>query len=447
MEQTKCKAWVARDKEVVAKCQHLSYFPLVVDRAEGSLIYDADGNKFIDFLSSASSLNLGSNNPAIMEAVNNQMTKCMQYTAAYSYNAPMIEYAERLASVFPGGQKAKVCFGNCGSDANDAAIKFSRAYTGRRKIITFLNAYHGNTYGASSLTTVTTKMRSSMGPFLPDIYHFPFYGIDVSDEACERECVKDMETAFATHLSPDEVAAVIIEPIQGDGGILPAHPIFMKKLYALCKKHGILFISEEVQQAFFRAGHWFSIENYKNEGIVPDGIILGKSLGAGLTLGAFIAREDIMDTLPAPAHLFTLGGNALACAAGVAAFDQFKDEKVQQELRENGEFMLTKLNGLKEKHSDIVSFVRGFGMSFGVGIVKKGTDNEPDVDGTFKVLFRAYEYGLLIISLTGNVLRVQPPLNIPSELIAEGVDILDRAMDDYKNGRIPDSVLEYKQGW
>lgn len=148
--------------------------------------------------------------------------------------------------------KAKIAFGNCGSDGNDAAVKFARAYTGRTKIITFINGYHGNTYGSCSMTTCTTRMHAKMGPFLPEIYHFPFYGEDVPDEIVEKEATKDIETAFRTYMPADEVAAVVIEAIQGDAGILPAHPIFLKKLYDLCKKHGILFIDEEVQQGFWR---------------------------------------------------------------------------------------------------------------------------------------------------------------------------------------------------
>ena len=294
-----CMQWVKRDKKVIAPCSHLSYFPLVVAEAKQDMVYDEDGNGYIDFLSSASSLNLGSGQPAVHAAVMDQMGKGTQYTIAYSYNRASIEYAERLTSVYPGGAAAKVCFGLCGSDSNDAAVKFARAYTGRPKIITFLNGYHGSTYGAASLTAVSARTRRGMGPFLPEVYSFPFFDTSVEDAACERDCVRMIEEAFAAYLPPEEVAAVIIEPIQGDAGLLAAHPIFLQKLYALCRKHGILFIAEEVQQAFFRTGKWFSIEHY---GIVPDGIVLGKALGAGLPLGAFMARSEIIDALTARAQ-------------------------------------------------------------------------------------------------------------------------------------------------
>lgn len=447
METKNCISLVDRDKKVLAKTQHLSYFPLAVAKVQGSMITDEDGNEFIDFLSSASSLNLGSTHPVVTKAVQEQIENFSQYTVAYTYNRTLVEYAERLVSVYPGEEDVKIVFGNCGSDANDAAIKFSRAFTSRKKIITFINGYHGNTYGSSTLSTVTTRMKSKMGPFLPEVHSFPFYGADVEDATCEAECLKDILTAFQTYLPIEEVAAVIIEPIQGDGGLIPAHPIFMKKLYDLCRDNEILFISEEVQQAFYRTGHWFGIENY--EGIVPDGIILGKSVGAGYTLGAFMARSEILDSLDAPAHLFTLGGNAVACAAGIAAFDYMKSTEFQDILKRNCQVLQECIRHLQETHSDVVGKAQGIGLSYGINIVKKDADgNEtPDADGTYKILYRAYEKGLLVISVADNVLRIQPPLVIEEDLFRKGFAIIEEAISDYKAGLIPDSVFAYRQGW
>ena len=442
MRTERSEALIERDNNVIAPCQHLYYYPLAVERAEGSIITDLDGNQFIDFLSSASSLNMGSSNPVIKEAIREQLDKYTQYTSAYLYNVPCVEYAERLVSVYPGGIPAKVAYGNCGSDANDAAVKFARAYTGRQKIITFINGYHGSTYGSATMTTCTTKMKEKMGPFLPEIYSFPFYGVDKSDEEVERDCLAQMELAFASYLPANEVAAVVIEPLQGDGGLLPAHPIFMKKLYELCKANGILFISEEVQQGFYRTGKFFGIEHYD---IVPDGIIMGKSIGGSLTLGAFMARTEIMDCLPAPAHLFTLGANAIACAAGIAAFDYYQTDEFQQTLKENIETAERLAAELKEKHPDIVGFTRNLGFSMGIGVVRK--DGTADPDGVYKILYRAYEKGLIIISVAGNILRVQPPLNIPKEQLEKGFAILDEAMSDFEAGKISDEVFRFRAGW
>ena len=443
----KCSALVERDKKVIAPCQHLSYYPLAVAKVDGDMVYDEDGNTFIDFLSSASSLNLGSCFPVINEAIKKQLDLYAQYTPAYTYNRAGIEYAERLTSIYPGGVDAKVCYGNCGSDANDAAVKFARAYTGRTKIITFINAYHGNTYGSASMSTVTTRMRYKMGPFVPEIYSFPFYDASIDDETCEKECVSAIEMAFSTYLPPEEVAAVIIEPIQGDAGLVVGHKIFMKKLYDLCKKHGILFIAEEVQQAFQRTGKWFSIEHFD---IVPDGIIMGKSLGASLPLGAFMARSEIMGCLPAPAHLFTLGGNALSCSAGIAAFDYMCSDEFQKILAENTALMQEGLDEVCRKHPDVATGTRGIGMSRGLVITKKDPEtgkDVPDGDGTFKVLYRAYEKGLLVISLGENVLRIQPPLNIKPENLKKAFQIIAESIEDYKNGNISDDVMKFRSGW
>lgn len=446
MDTRKSTAIVERDKAVIAPCSRLAYFPLVIEKASGAVITDVDGNEYIDFLSSASSLNMGSNNPVVTDAIKAQLDRFSQFAIAYTYNERTVEYAERLTSVFPGGVKAKIAFGNCGSDGNDAAVKFARAYTGRQKIIVFINGYHGNTYGSSTMTTCSTKMHEKMGPFLPEIYAFPFFGNDVPDDVCERDCVSAIETAFSTWLPANEVAAVVIEPIQGDAGILPAHPIFMKKLYELCRKHGILFISEEVQQAFYRTGKFFSIEHYD---IVPDGIIMGKSIGGSLTLGAFMARDEIMDCLPAPAHLFTLGGNAAACAGGIAAFDLYRSPDFQQHLQDTIKTLWAEAEALKEKNPDLVQFVRGIGMSMGIGVCRTLEDGTkiPDPDATFKVLFRCYEKGLLVISLGANVLRIQPPLVITGEQLKKAFAIIDEAMADFRAGKIDDSVLSFRAGW
>ncbi len=441
-----CTQIVARDRRVIAPCQRLSYYPLAIEKVEGAVITDADGNEYIDFLSSASSLNLGGQHPAVTKAIHEQVDRFTQYAVAYTYNEKTVEYAERLTSVYPGGVKAKIAFGNCGSDGNDAAIKFSRAFTGRTKMIVFQNGYHGNTYASSTMTTCSEKMHQGIGPMMPDIYVFPFFGVDVDDSTCERECLAALERALASYLPAEEVAAVVIEPIQGDGGMLPAHPIFMKKLHALCKANDILFISEEVQQAFYRTGKFFSIEHYD---IVPDGIIMGKSIGGGLTLGAFMAREEIMDCLPAPAHLFTLGGNALACAAGSAAFDVYQSEEFQAMLREHIETLEAEAAALRARHPDMVQFVRNVGMSMGIGVCDptNGGSKAANNDATFKVLFRAYERGLIVISLAGNILRVQPPLVITSEQIRKAFQIIGDAMDDFKAGTIPDDVFAYRAGW
>lgn len=259
--------------------------------------------------------------------------------------------------------------------------------------------------------------------------------------------VKEIQEAFDTYLPAEEVAAVIIEPVQGDGGLNLANDKFMHALYDLCKKHGILFISEEVQQAFWRDGHWFGIECF--DGIVPDGVIMGKSVGASLTLGAFMARKDIMESLPAPAHLFTLGGNAIACAAGCAAFDYYQTDEFQNILKRNERVMLELLEQTMADHPNTIGFIRGVGMSRGLAVVKKSEDGsmEADTTGTFKIVYRSYELGLLMISVADNILRIQPPLNITEEELRRGFAIANQAISEYEAGEISDDVLVNQAGW
>lgn len=439
----KCMEIYELDKKYIAPCMHLSYYPLAIAKVDNAIITDVDGNEYIDFLSSASSLNMGSTNPVVVEAMKKQIDNFAQYALPYTYNEQSVEYAKRLTSVYPGGGDVKIVFGNCGSDGNDAAVKFSRAFTGRQKVIVFKNGYHGSTYGSASMTTVTDRMRNGMGPFLPEIYAFPFFGTDKDDAYVEENCIKEIEEAAATYMPANEVACVVIEPIQGDGGILPAHPIFMKKLYDWCKKNGVLFISEEVQQGFWRTGKFFAIENY--EGIIPDGIIMGKSIGAGTPLGGFMARSEIMDCLPAPAHLFTLGGNSLSCAAGIAAFDFYETDEFKSLLSSNIKLLEKLADELKEKYPDVVDFRRNIGMSMGIGL--KGVNGISAEDVTYKVLYRAYQRGLIVISLCGTILRVQPPLTIKPEELERAFDILGKSIEDLLAGDISDDVFKFRAGW
>ena len=367
--------------------RNFQYYPIVIKEAKGSIITDLDNNKFIDFLSSASSLNLGSSNEIITKAIKNQLDKFSQYCIGYIANEQVIEYAKLLTSVYPGGIKAKVSFANSGSEANDTAIKFARAYTKRQKIISFLNGYHGSTYGAISISSCTNKMRNNFGPFLPEVYIFPFYDIDINNEIVERESTKEIEKAFENYLPAKEVAAIFIEIVQGDAGILPAHPIFIKKLYNLCKKNGILFIVDDVQHGFFRTGKMFSIEHYD---IIPDGITLGKSFGAGLVGSCFLAKAEIIDVIGVPGQVFTLMGNALTSTAGIAAFNIYYSKEFQEILDKNIKLFDNLGKDLKKKQPEFVTKVRNIGMSMGVEI-----NNKNDPNATYKIIFRCYEKGLI----------------------------------------------------
>ena len=414
----KSNAVISRDRQFIAPCQHAANYPLAIGKARGSIVWDLDGNRYIDFIASASSLNVGSLHPAVRKAIKKQLRRTTQYTAAYTYNKASVDYAEALAAVYPGNADVKVCFGHSGSDSNDAAIKFARAYTQRKNILVFKKGYHGSTYGSGSMTSWRKDVYEKIGPMLPGIIRLPFYESSRYDKSEE-----ELEAEVRAAVDPESIAAVIIEPVQGEGGLTPADPVFIRHLYALCKRNGILFFAEEVQQGFYRTGRFFSIEHYD---IVPDGIIIGKSAGAGLVLGAFIGRKEIMDSLPPMAHLLTLAANPLSCSAGLAQLKYLKSNRFQSCLKRNIAMAREIVCSLQRKYPDTISFVHITGMSIGIGV--KADGNRAAGERAREIVLSCFKKGLLILPIADNVLRLQPPLNIPVRELKKGFQILEEAI-------------------
>ena len=279
---------------------------------------------------------------------------------------------------------------------------------------------------------------------LPDIRYFRYF---YEDEGLSEHYnyMQEIERAFETDLPPpEEVAAVFVEPIQGDGCLRPASYAFIRQLFALCKKHGILFISDEVQQGFFRSGRWFGIEQYK---VIPDGIVLGKSLGAGLPLGAFMARPEVVDTLPSSVCAYTLSGFHLACVAGIAQFDCMRQDTFQQTLRENSSAMRSLITVLEQsRRQGLLLKSYGTGMSYGIHILDAKT-GAPDPRTAAKIACRCYEKGLLLLVMSGNVLRIQPPLTIGSKHLRDCFERLESAIDEVLAGYAPDPILLSQPAW
>ncbi len=424
-----------RDAASIAPGQHLLFYPIAVDAVDGDIVTDIDGNQYIDFLSSASSMNLGGSHPAIIHAVKLQMGKCTQYCTCYTLNRPMVEYGERLTSIYPGGIPVKIFFSHSGSDAMDMAFRYVKAYTRRTHIICFEHSYHGSTYAASNLSDICG------GRFLemPDIHRFRYF-YEGETTPPGNNYMYEIEQAFATEFLPEDTAAVFIEPIQGDGGMQPAAREFICQLHKMCQKYGILFISDEVQQGFFRSGRWFSIEHY---GVIPDGIVLGKSVGAGFPLGAFMARKEILESLPASLCASTMAGYHLACAAGSAQFDYMCRDDFKVMLDERSR-LFAKLAGDLERHCDrnVRLKVSGTGLSCGVHILNR-EKGLPDPFTAYKIAFRCYEKGLLLITVAGNVLRLQPPLTVSEAHLVRGFELLEGAMEDIASGYESDDMLRF----
>ena len=375
------------------------------------------------------------------------MKNIAQYASAYFQMKEPMDLAEKLTSII-GRPNLQVSYSTTGSEAIDNAIKVARAYTGRSKIISFTESYHGSTYGSISISALSLNMRRKIGPLLPDVFHINYpdmlrgkYGKD-EDKAIESY-LDELRYAFDHYLPPEEVAAVFIEPIAGDMGLVVPPKKYVQELVKICKEHGILFVVDEIQQGFCRTGKWFSYEYFDVE---PDLIVCGKSLGGGLPLGAIIGPKEIMDSLDAPAHLFTMSGNSTVCTASLKTIEILERENMNEQVIQKGEYLQNKLRELMKKY-DIIGEVRGLGLSIGVDLVKNRETMEKNYDAALKISYRSIETGLLMIFVGQNSLRIQPPLVITNEQIDKAVDILDHAFDDYVNGRIGDEVFKFAKGW
>jgi len=439
---------IDRDKKVISSASRMPYFPFVIKKGEGATMYDVNGKKYIDFLSSAAALNTGHCHPKVVEAINYQIHKFLNYTSAYMYYENMVELAEELIRITPGSYFKKVSFGLTGSDANDGAIKLARVFTGRQKIISFLRSYHGSTYGALSLSAISLNMRKKLGPFLPEIYHIPFpdcYRCPLNHRypECQLACLEYFKMLLKNLIPPEEIAAIIIEPIQGDAGIIVPPDSYLFNLKKICAEKGILFIAEEVQTGFGRTGKWFSVEHWNIE---PDIILLGKGIASGMPLSSIIAKQEIMDSWQAPAHLFTMGANPVSCAASLATIEVIKEENLVDNTQRMGHYIKKRLLELKARH-EIIGDIRGKGLLIGVDLVKNRDTKERAVKETAKICWRCYERGLILTFLSQSVLRIAPPLNIKKEEVDHALEIIEKSIEDLENGKIPDQVLENICGW
>lgn len=440
---------IADEEKYTSRTTRVPYYPLVVDSAKDTRVIDIDGNEFIDFLTSAAVLNTGHNHPRVVEAVEKQLKKFIHYTPAYMYHKPHIDLQKMLVEITPGDFDKRVAFGLSGSSSVDAALKVAKAYTKRDKIISFYRSYHGPTYGALSVSGYSIKMTSGMGSLLPgvDFTYFPdsYRPQFVKDDEVGNAiaCLNHLERMFEMTVNPEEVAAIIVEPIQGDGGILLPPQEFFDRLYKLAKDNGILFIMDEIQTGFGRTGKMFASEHYNIE---PDIIILGKAIASGMPLSAIVGRSEILEAWSAPAHMMNTAGNVLSCQAGIATIDIIKDEKLIENANVQGQYMMDRFNEMKEKYQ-CIGDVRGVGLLIGVDIVKDRKTKERDGNATGKICYRCWENGLILAYFSSNVIRICPPLTISLEESKKALDIIENAIIDLEAGLIPDEVLETIKGW
>lgn len=433
-----------KNKEVLNEEQkHLSnaarikYFDMVIDSGEGAILTDVDGNRYIDLLASASSTNTGHSHPHIVKAITKQAQKLIQYTPAYFANLPAAKLANRLTNLSPIEGPAKLAWGNSGSDANDALIKFARGYTGRPNVVSFTGAYHGSTYGSMSASGVSLNMSRKMGPLMDGFYKVPFpspwyrRSYENEDQFIDR-MFDEFKLPFDTYLPTDEVALILIEPIQGDGGIAKAPTKYLEKVYQFAHDHGILFAVDEVNQGMGRTGKWWSIQNFPN--IYPDLMSVGKSLASGMPLSAVIGKEKIIDSLSAPANVYTTAGNPVTTAASLATLDVIEDEHL---LKRSHDLGLKAKNFFDKMHDKFkfVGDVRMYGLDGGIDIINPITQ-KPDTGIATKIIYRMFELGAIMITVRGNILRFQPPLVIKEKELQKAFDIIEQSMQDEVDGKI-----------
>ncbi|WP_456423979.1 leucine/methionine racemase [Thermococcus sp.] len=437
---------VERYSKVISRASHVTYTPIVPHKARNALIWDVNGREYIDFLSDASVQNVGHNNPRVVEAVKRTVERLLHFTFIYGFPVEPLLLAEKLAEISPV-EAPKVAFGLSGSDANDGAIKFARAYTGRRIIIGYLRSYYGSTYGAMSVTGLDFEVRSKVGQ-LSDVHFIPYpncYRCPFGRKPgkCRMECLEYLKEKFEGEVHAEGVAVLLAEPIQGDAGMVVPPENYFRRLKRILDDYGILLAVDEVQSGLGRTGRWFAIEHF---GVGPDIITLAKPLGGGLPISAIVGRAEIMDSLPPLGHAFTLSGNPVASAAALAVIEEIEERNLLERAERLGRKAKGRLERMKRRH-ELIGDVRGLGLMLGVDLVKDRETKERAYAEAKKVVWRAYELGLIVAFLQGNVLRIQPPMTIEEELLEEGLDRLEEAIEDVEDGKVPDEVLEKVQGW
>lgn len=422
----KAQAILRRDTGVVSQSMVRDY-PLVVDRAEGMNLWDVDGNRYLDFSAGIAVMNTGWNHPDVVQAVTDQVQKLSHGAFLDFCSEVPVQFAEKLVSMLPGDLN-RVYLSNSGAETVEAALKLARHHTKRKYFISFYGGFHGRTYGAMSLTASRVIQRQYFGPFLPVVhvpYPNPYRPFGFKTETCDVDVIRYIEEEiFPMEVSPDEVAAIVVEPIQGEGGyIVPPRP-FLKRLREICDEHGILLIVDEVQSGCFRTGTFLASEQF---GVVPDIVCLSKALGGGFPLGATVASEEVM-SWPPGSHASTFGGNNVACAAGLATLSVMDQPGFGDHVLEMGEYLTGKLLSLQKRH-EVIGDVRGMGLMVGAELVTNRTTKEPAIQERTRVLNKAFRRGLTMLPAGVSVIRFCPPLVIEKRHIDTGMEILDKSFE------------------
>ena len=400
--------------------------PIVADRAKGAELWDVAGRRYVDFAGGIGVMNVGHGHPHVMEAVKAQLDRVTHTSFQVVMYESYLRLAERLCEVAPGKGEKKAIFFSTGAEAVENAVKIARAHTGRPAVISFQGGFHGRTLLALSLTGSVVPYKQNFGPYAPEIYQVPFpYEYRGWSTEMALAALNDL---FESAVAPERVAAIIIEPVLGEGGFVPAPKVFLQRLRALTERHGILLIVDEIQSGFGRTGKFFAIEH---SGVSPDLVTVAKSLAAGFPLSGVVGRAEVMDA-PGPGGLGgTYGGNPIACAAGLAVLDVMRDERLPERAARIGSVIEERMRSWASEH-EIVGDVRVMGAMAGMELVRDRKTKEPADTETAKILALARERGLILLraGIHHNVIRTLMPLTIPDEQLHEGLDIIGTALAD-----------------
>ena len=430
-----------RDTAAIAEIQKLRFNPLAARGGSGSYLTTEDGRRILDLSASATAASLGYAHPAVTEAVTEALTDMAGASLLMYPNESAAALAEGLLRVTPGSGERRVWFGHSGSDANDAAARVLEAATGRPRFISFIGSYHGGVAGSMAISGHTAMTHTLPRPGLvllpyPDPYRPRFSADEVLDM---------LDYQFETTCPPEQVAAVFIEPVMSDGGLIVPPAGFLKALEERCRRHGILTVLDEVKVGCGRSGLFHA---FSHEGLTPDLVVLGKGIGGGLPLSAVIGPAEVLDHRPAFA-IQTTGGNPVCTAAGLAVLRTILDEDLPAHAARMGKHLADGLRALGERHA-MIGDVRGRGLAIGVDLVQDRESKAPvEATTTAKVILRAYELGasFIYVGLDANVLEITPPLNLSDAECEEGLAIIDQALTDVAEGRVSDEAVQAYMNW
>lgn len=415
------------DKKYLSPSYTRSY-PLVAKRGRGVVIEDVDGNEFLDFSAGIAVVSTGHCHPEVVSAIQKQAAELIHMSGTDFYYESMVTLGQRLSKIAPMPGPHKIHYSNSGTEAIEGAIKLSRYHTQRQQIIAFYGAFHGRTMGSLALTASKPQQQRRFAPVMPGVTHVPYpnvyrrpQGTDAKQYAID--CARFIEDkVFKTSVPPEEVAAIFVEAIQGEGGYLPAPPEFLRELRQICDQHGILLVADEVQSGMGRTGKWWAIEH---SGVEPDIVCVAKGIASGMPLGVTISRGNIMDWVPG-SHASTFGGNPVCIAAAMATLDVIEREAMRN-AAEVGRHIMERISQWPRKHA-IVGDARGMGLMLGVEIVKDQESKTPAGDDRDRIVELAFERGILLLGAGPNTIRICPPLVVSGEEADVALDVFEECI-------------------